>query len=276
VVLVALSLVPGLLVALRARWRRSWPTGASWILAVAPLVLWMIPLVPAGVLDGVGWLNDTVPGFGVVLICGVAVAAVPLLTTHVKARAWRAALGWGLPLLAGGIAPFVGELLLELYLGRFGIATTDVQVSFWAQWLLGAVATVGCGLGVYIGVALWAVFRRLGRVPWLGVIMATLVGAVYFVTMVEAVEIEVAERARVTAQGLPRPLFGLRPQLACVEPTSGPYSYVGRPVDPRSGPVVYFGRADGRLAVWSAPSGGVLLDGQAVALRIVQPGDTCT
>lgn len=76
-----------------------------------------------------------------------------------------------------------------------GIAKTDVQVSFWAQWLLGAAATAGCGLGVYIGVALWAVFRRSGR-----------------------------------------------------------------------------GSSPG---VWSAPSGGVLLDGQAVALRIVQRGNTC-
>jgi hypothetical protein len=47
-------------------------------------------------------------------------------------------------------------------------------------------------------------------------------------------------------------------------------------VGPASGPVVYFGRADGRLAVWSEPSGGVLLDGQAASLRFVEPGSTCS
>ncbi|OLT08796.1 hypothetical protein BJF90_11590 [Pseudonocardia sp. CNS-004] len=107
-------------------------------------------------------------------------------------------------------------------------------------------------------------------------VTAVLVGAIYFLTMVQAVEAVVADRAAVTAGGVPQPLFGLVPQLACIEPTGGTYSYVGRPVDPRSGPVVYFGRADGRLAVWSPESGGVLLDGQATALRFVQPGDTCS
>ncbi|OLT08795.1 hypothetical protein BJF90_11585 [Pseudonocardia sp. CNS-004] len=131
--LLALALVPGLAVALRYGWRRSWPTGESWIVAISPLVLAAVPLAPAGLFEGVAWLNRNVPAFGVVLICAVAVAALPLLTTYVDAPVWRAALAWGLPLLAGGIATFVGELLLELYLRRFGLATTEVHVSFWTQ-----------------------------------------------------------------------------------------------------------------------------------------------
>lgn len=179
-------------------------------------------------------------------------------------------------MLAGGIAPLVGELLLEVYLSGFGIGRSDVQVSFWAQWLLGAAATVACALGVYIGVALWAVFRRSGQVSWLGTIIAVLVAATYLLTMVQGVRISVEQRARPTADGVPSPLFGLRPRLAGVVPTSGPCSYVGQLVDHAAGPVVYFGRADGRLAVWSEQSGGVLLDGQAVGLRFVEPRSTCT
>jgi hypothetical protein len=150
-----------------------------------------------------------------------------------------------------------------------------VQLSFWAQWLLGAVVTVLCVLSVYLGVACWALCRRMG-VAWLGVIMAILVAAVYLTTIAQGVAIAMEQRAQVTAEGVPQPLFGLEPRLACVVPVAGPYSYVGQPVEPASGPVVYFGRADGRLAVWSEESGGVLLDGQAVGLRFVPPGSTCS
>jgi hypothetical protein len=277
VALLALALVPGLAVALWYGWQRSWPTRESWFVGISPLFLVVAALVPAGVFDGVEWLNRHVPAFGVVLIGTTAIAAIPVLASYVEAPAWRAALGWGLPLLAGGIAPFVGELLLEVYLGRFGITRPDVQVSFWAQWLLGAAATVGCALGVYIGVALWAVCRRLGRVPFAGVVMAILVAAVYLLTVAQVVVMLVEQRAQVSAEGVPGSLFGLWPRLACVEATAEgeTYSYVGRPVDRTAGPVVYFGRADGRLAVWSPGSGGVLLDGQAVSLRFVEPGDVC-
>jgi hypothetical protein len=276
VALFALALVPGLVVAAWSGWRRSWPAGESWPVAVVPLMLAVAPLVPAGLFDGAEWLNRYVPVLGFVLIGAAAIVAIPVLASYVEAPAWRAALGWGLPLLAGGIAPFAGELLLEVYLGEFGITTTDVHVSFWAQWLLGALATVGCLVGVYIGVALWAVTRRFGKVPWGGVVMAVLVAAVYFLVAVQIAEFLVKEQARVTADGLPRPVIGLWPRLACVVTAGESYSYVGQPVERTAGPVVYFGRADGRLAVWSARSGGVLLDGQAVGLRFVQPGSTCS
>ena len=48
---------------------------------------------------------------------------------------------------------------------------------------------------------------------------------------------------------------------------------VGRPVEPSPAPVVYFGRADGRLAIWSTQSGGVLLDGQAVGRLVRAAGE---
>jgi hypothetical protein len=274
--LLALALLPGLAIAARSGWRRSWPTSESWMVAASPLVPVASVLVPAGVLDGVQWLNRHVPFSGAVVIGALAIAGVPVLMTYIEAPAWRAALGWGLPLLAGGISPFVGELLLELYLGGFGITRSDVQVPFWGQWLTGAVATALCMFGVYIGVALWAVFRRLGRVSLYGVIMAVLIAVIYLLTVVQGVLMSVEQRAQVTADGVPSPLPGLWPRLACIEETGGPYSYVGQPVDPASEPVVYFGRADGRLAVWSARSGGVLLDGQAVGLRFVEPGSTCS
>jgi hypothetical protein len=274
--LLALALLPGLAVAAWSRWHRSWPTKASWMAAASPLVLVASVLIPAGVLDGVQWLNRHVPFSGPVVIGALVIAGVPVLMTYIEAPAWRAALGWGLPLLAGGISLFVGELLLELYLSGFGITRSDVQVPFWGQWLTGAVATVLCMSGVYIGVALWAVFRRLGRVSLYGVIMAVLIAVIYLLTVVQGVLLFVEQRAQVTADGVPSPLPGLWPRLACIEETGGPYSYVGQPVDPASEPVVYFGRADGRLAVWSARSGGVLLDGQAVGLRFVEPGSTCS
>jgi hypothetical protein len=130
-------------------------------------------------------------------------------------------------------------------------------------------------LGIYLGVAWGLVGRRLGARLWLIALFVVPFTALIVPIVTDATLDNVRHRTQVDASGLPTPLFALRPRLACVVPVSRPYSYVGQPVDPRSGPVVYFGGADGRLAVWSAQSGGVLLDGQAVALRFVQPGSSC-
>lgn len=161
------------------------------------------------------------------------------------------------------------------YLGAFGLVRTDVQISLWAQWSLGVSALAVALLSIYLGVAYGVIGRRFGVDRWLIALLSVPIAAFMFMTAAAATTDNVLQRAQVNATGLPRPLFGLQPRLACVVPVDGQYSYVGQLVDPASGPVVYFGRADGRLAVWSERSGGVLLDGQAVGLRFVQPGSTC-
>jgi hypothetical protein len=206
----------------------------------------------------------------------ILVASLPLFIVSVGAARWWAALGWGLPLVAGGIAVFVGDVLFELYLRSFGLGRTDVQIPFWSQWAWGAGTVAIALLGIYLGVAWGVVGLRLGVHRWLVALFVLPFTALVVAIVADATLDNVQYRARVDASGLPSPLFALRPRLACVVPVAGPYSYVGQPTERTAGPVVYFGRADGRLAVWSERSGGVLLDGQAVGLRFVQPGSTCS
>ncbi|MGH3587936.1 MAG: hypothetical protein ACRDQ0_16625, partial [Pseudonocardia sp.] len=238
--MLTLALLPGVAVVGRAALTRSWPSPQSWTVAVSALVPLACVVAVGGGFDAMGWLYRAVPAVGLVAMGVVALAAVPVLASYVAPPKWRAALGWGLPLVAGGIAPFIGELLYEVYLGGFGLARADVQISLWAQWLLGAFATVLGALGIYLGVALWAVFRRWGGDPWMGMLLAVLVAAVYLTTISEGVVMGVAQRAQLTADGVPGTLPGLRPRLACVVATGGPFSYVGQPIEPAAGPVVYF------------------------------------
>lgn len=226
------------------------------------------------IFDGITWFVGRYPIPSAVAIGLGGMAASPFLALAVEGHRWRAGLGWFLPLAFGGITLFAGGLMYELYLAYFGLSPADVTVTFVEQWLLGAFATFTVLLSIYFGVAMWAVVRRfVGRSLIIEGMISTYV-VVLLVLLALVGFIAVEQRAEINENGLPIGVLGLEPRLACVVPVAGPYSYVGQPVEP--GPVVYFGRADGRLAVWSAQSGGVLLDGQAVALRFVQPGSACS
>ena len=134
-----------------------------------------------------------------------------------RPRLW-AVLAWGLPLLAGGIAPFAGELVLDYYLTNFQLSHVDLQVAAWGRWAVGALATGIVLFGVYVGVAFWVLFRRiLGPSP-VGVFFAVLVGVLYASIAVLANMEGVAGRTQLGPDGLPRPLPGLRPVAVCVEP----------------------------------------------------------
>lgn len=270
--LLLLPCVAGILIG----WHQSWPIRQWWLPFVASLAPSVAVLTAVGAVSGAGWLIRSIPGVGMVAMGAILVASLPLFVLSIGATRWWAALGWGLPLVAGGIAGFVGDVLFELYLGSFGLGRTDVQIPFWSQWAWGASTVAIALLGIYLGVAWGVVGSRLGVHRWLIALFVVPFTALIVAIVTDATLDNVQVRARVDASGLPSPLFALQPRLACVVPVAGPYSYMGQPVDPASGPVVYFGRADGRLAIWSAHSGGVLLDGQAVALRFVQPGSTCS
>lgn len=256
-------------------WRRSWPIRERCLPLVAALAPSVAVLTGVGVVNGADWLIRSIPGVGMVAMAVILIASLPLFVLSIGTARWLAALGWGLPLVAGGIAVFVGDVLFELYLGSFGLGRTDVQISFWSQWAWGASTVAIALLGIYLGVAWGVVGHRLGVHRWLVALLVVPFTALIVVIVTDATLDNVRHRAQVDASGLPSPLFALQPRLACVVPMARSYSYVGQPMD-LSGPVVYFGRSDGRLAVWSAPSGGVLLDGQAVALRFVQPGSPCS
>jgi hypothetical protein len=257
-------------------WHQSWPILDRLLPFVAALAPSVAVLTAVGVVNGADWLIRSIPGVGMVAMAAILIASLPLFVVSMGAARWWAALGWGLPLVAGGIAAFVGDVLFELYLGSFGLGRTDVQIPFWSQWAWGASTVAIALLGIYLGVAWSVVGRRLGVPMWVVALFVVPFTALIVAIVADATLDNVRYRARVDASGLPTPLFALRPRLACVVPVAGPYSYVGQPVGPTSGPVVYFGRADGRLAVWSDQSGGVLLDGQAVGLRFVPPGSTCS
>jgi hypothetical protein len=257
-------------------WHRSWPILDRLLPLVAAAAPSVAVLTALGAVNGADWLIRSIPGVGMVAMGAILIASLPLFVLSIgAARSW-AALGWGLPLVAGGIAAFVGDVLFELYLGSFGLGRSDVQIPFWSQWAWGASTVAIALLGIYLGVAWGVVGHRIGVHQWLVALFVVPFTALIVVIVIDATLDNVRHRAQVDTSGLPSPLFALRPRLACVVPVAEPYSYVGQPVDPASGPVVYFGRADGRLAVWSAQSGGVLLDGQAVGLRFVQPGTTCS
>jgi hypothetical protein len=267
-----LPLLPAVAAILIGR-RPSWPILERCLPLVGALAPSVAVLTAVGVVNGADWLIRSIPGVGTVAMGAILVASLPLFVVSMGAARWWAALGWGLPLVAGGVAAFVGDVLYELYLGSFGLSRIDVQISFWSQWAWGASTVAIALLGIYLAVAWGVVGRRLGVHRWLVALFVAPFTALMVAIVADATLDNVRHRAQVDASGLPSPLFALRPRLACVVPVAGPYSYVGQPVEP--GPVVYFGRSDGRLAVWSAQSGGVLLDGQAVALRFVQPGSTC-
>jgi hypothetical protein len=230
----------------------------------------------AAIVDGVTWLVGRYPTPSAIAIGLGGMAASPFPALVVERHWWRAGLGWFLPLAFGGISLFAGGLVYELYLAHFGLGPADVNVTFVEQWLLGALVMFFVLASIYFGVAVWAVGRRfVGRSSIIDGMISTYVVFLLVVLALAGV-VNVGQRAAIKEDGLPTGVPGLEPRLACVVPVAGPYSYVGQPVEPASGPVVYFGRADGRLAVWSVRSGGVLLDGQAVGLRFVQPGSTCT
>lgn len=258
-------------VGMRRGWSRVRRRGAVLLVLVAPAGV----VLPAVFVDAVRAVGQRFPAAVMVVLVGFCAAAVPIGLGRVGLPRLWAPLAWGLPLLAGGIAPFVGEPVLDLYLARFGFGRSDLQVSTWAQWALGALVTGAVLLGVYVGVTLWVLGRRfLGPSP-VGVVLAVLVAALYAVGAAAIVVASVAARGRLGPDGLPGSLPGLRPVAVCVDPVEQPYSYVGRSA-PRPGTAaVYFGRADGRLAVWSAETGGVLLDGQQVVLRVVDHSADC-
>jgi hypothetical protein len=255
--------------------RRSWPIRERFLPFVAALAPSAAVLTGVGVVNGANWLIRSIPGVGTVAMGVIVITSLPLFVVSMGAARWWAALGWGLPLVAGGVAVFVGDVLFELYLRSFGLGRIDVQIPFWSQWAWGASTVAIALLGIYLGVAWGVVGLRIGVHRWLVALFVLPFTALVIAIVADATLDNVHHRARVDASGLPSPLFSLRPRLACVVPVAGPFSYLGQPVERTAGPVVYFGRADGRLAVWSEPSGGVLLDGQSAALRFVQPGSTC-
>lgn len=255
--------------------RRGWSRRRRAVTAAYLLIPVVGAVSVAAIQDAVSVAAHRFPVVAVLAIGGLCVAAVPVGVSRIERPRLWAVLAWGLPLLAGGIAPFVGEIVLDYYLSAFQLSRFDVQVSAWAQWALGALFTGVVLFGVYVGVAFWVLFRRtLGPSP-VGVFFAVLVAVLYGLIAVLANMDGVADRARLGVDGLPRPLPGLQPVAVCVVPGEQPYSYVGRAAPQPGAPAVYFGRADGRLAVWTAETGGVLLDGQQVALRVVDDAVGC-
>jgi hypothetical protein len=272
---IVLAVLPLACVPTRFAVLASWPVQGRWIasgFALGPAVL---VGVVAAVFDGGGWLVERFPVPAAILLGLVGIGAAPVLALTVQGPVWRAGIGWGLPLLAGGISVFAGDMVYALYLDRFGLSRPDVSVTYFHQWALGASVTLLLLLGIYPGLAFWAVGRRFIGISAIGMVMNGLVTIVYLLSVALIVVLSVEQRAEIDENGLPDELIGLEPRLACVTAVAEPYSYVGQPVEAASGSIVYFGRADGRLAVWHAQSGGVLLDGQAVGLRFVQPGSTC-
>jgi hypothetical protein len=230
----------------------------------------------AAIVDGITWLVQHYTVASAIPIGLGGMAASPFLALAVDGRWWRAGLGWFLPLAFGGVSLFVGGLMYGLYLGHYGLSPADVTVTAVEQWALGAVVPLVVLLIAYFGAAAWALGRRFGGRSLIVEALISIYVVVLLVVLALLGYVGLEQRAQIKESGLPTGMLGLEPRLACVEPVAGPYSYVGQPVDLTSGPVVYFGRADGRLAVWSERSGGVLLDGQAVALRFVQPGSRCS
>lgn len=252
-----------------------WPVRGRWIAAGFAFGPAVLIVGGAAAADGFEWLVEHHPVPVSIMIGLVGIGAAPVLALTVEGRVWRAGIGWGLPLLAGGISVFAGDMMYALYLDQFGLSRSDVSTTYFHQWVIGAFVTSLLLLGVYPGVAFWAVGRRFIGASWVGTVMTCFVTIIYLLSVALFVLVYLQDRAEIAENGLPAGLTGLEPRLACVVPVAEPYSYVGQPVERTSEPVVYFGRADGRLAVWSARSGGVLLDGQAVGLRFVQPGSTC-
>jgi hypothetical protein len=260
---------------IRAAQLAFWPVRGRWIAAGFALGQSGCVVGLAAISDVVEWFAESYPVPAAILIGLAGIGAAPVLAMTVEGQVWRAGIGWGVPLLAGGISVFAGDMMYALYLGQFGISRADVSVTYFHQWGLGASVTLLLLLGIYPGVAFWAVGRRFIGISGIGVVMTCLVTLVYLLSVLVLVLVDLGQRAEIDENGLPAGLIGLEPRLACVVPVAGPYSYVGQPVESTPGPVIYFGRADGRLAIWSEQSGGVLLDGQAVGLRFVQPGSTC-
>jgi hypothetical protein len=273
---IVIAVVPLACVFLSSARLAFWPARGRLIaagFAVGPAVA-LLGL--AAISDGITWLVERYPIPSAVAIGVGGMAASPFLALAIEGRSWRAGLGWLLPLAFGGISLFVGGLVYELYLAYFGLSPADVTVTFVEQWGLGALVMLVVLVSIYLGVVIWAVVRRFGGRSLIAEAMISMYVAVLLVVLALVGFVGLERRAQINESGVPTGMLGLEPRLACVVPVGGAYSYVGQPVDPASGPVVYFGRADGRLAVWSAQLGGVLLDGQAVALRFVQRGSTCS
>jgi hypothetical protein len=148
-------------------------------------------------------------------------------------------------------------MVLDYYLTDFQLGHLDLQVAAWGQWALGALATGVVLLGMYVGMAFWVFLGRMLGPSTVGVFLAVLVAVLYGLIAVLANMDGIAGRARLGVD-LPRALPGLQPVAVCVVPVEQPYSYVGRAAPQPGAAAVYFGRADGRLAVWTAQTGGVL------------------
>lgn len=253
----------------RRRVRRAVATAAA-VPALAPVAAYSI-------LDGTEWLVREFSSAATGALLVACIVSAPVVALAVPAGTARAAAGWGLPLLAGGIAPFVGELLTSLYLSAFGVSTSDVQLSLTGLWWTGVRPVLLVLLVLYVFGTGWAVLRRfLGRSPGgelvyglLAVSTAAALGLAFAVG-------SVGEAVR-GADGTPRPLPSVTPRWACLEPTGpDPYSAIGTGVPVGGTPVLLLGRADGRVAVWSSASGGALLDGPSVSLRLVGDRAACS
>lgn len=144
--------------------RRGWAAaGRKWLTALAPLMPSLAVGVTVLVVDGVMLVGLQFPAVLVAVLVALCLAAVPVLVTRIERPALWAVLAWGLPLLGGGIAPFVGVLVVDRYLAPFGLSGDDIQLSLWTQWAVGVAATAAMLLGVYVGVAFWVVGTRLAR-----------------------------------------------------------------------------------------------------------------
>lgn len=268
---VSVLLTVGVLVVAR---RRRWTGDRTWRTAAAPL----LPSCAVGVVivlvNGVQLVGLAFPAVVAAVLAALCVAAIPVLVSRIQRPVLWAVLAWGLPLLGGGVAPFVGALVVHGYLAPFGLDAGDVELLWWTQWTVGAAATAVVLLGAYVGVAFWAVATRMGSAP-AGIVFGALIAAVYLVSALQVVVTAIDTRARPGPGGVPGPLAGLTPALVCVETLQQPFSYIGAGAPLPGEAAIYFGRSDGRAALWSAASGGVLVDEQAVSLRVVQDATAC-
>ncbi|MDI5978399.1 hypothetical protein [Amycolatopsis magusensis] len=224
-------------------------------------------------------LWQVAPQIGIVTAVVFAIVFGTVAIRRIPPGRWRQAAGWGLPLVLGGFTPFAGDLLLsEGYLGAIGLRAHDVSVTGADRWLSGAVCTGIALAGAYLVLAGWGMFRRIGAVRGgvagaFGWMVLLSVSVLYLLTAFLA-GFGVARQAAEAGPGqLPGYWPGIHPTWVCWQQTGeGPVPFAGSALPPRDQAVVWLGTADGRHALWTPATRGVLVPDDVILRRILAAG----
>ncbi|MGC7099347.1 hypothetical protein ACPZ19_32130 [Amycolatopsis lurida] len=272
----AWALVPTWLLAALPRTRPMFlhvATRLSVVIAVIGATLAFFVLLPL--------LWEIAPQIGIATAVLFAVVFGPIAIRRIPAGGWRQAAAWGLPLVLGGFTPFAGDLLLsEGYLGALGLRAHDVSVTSAERWLSGAVCTGIALAGAYLVLAGWGMFRRIGAVRGgvtgaFGWSVLLFVSVLYLLTAILA-GFQVARQAAEAGPGqLPGYWPGVHPAWVCWQPTgTDPVPFAGNGLPPTDQAVAWLGTADGRHALWTPTTRGVLVPDDVI-LRKVPTGGRC-